>query len=636
MATQVKHRRGTAAEIAAGTPAIGELWFNTTDNSIHMGDGATQGGHKIPNVEASDNRYTATFKNEYGNSAVDNMIAGRVNGVAGAVVHRAGNIYSTGGTTWECLVDGAIAIEDFTALGAVNVKDFGAKNDGVTDDSPALQAALDSGAGKVVGTGNYLISGGITVTTPRQTLDFTGAFFKVADATLTRHAFTIEADQVTVNGGDYDGNYINNIGSAWDSSCFNVLSKWVKILNCTIYEFDGIPVRGYTCTGLTVDNCKIGCSEGQICCIYSEAATDYGDITITNNRLDASYSLKSGSKGILLNSVVGSYTLTKWLVANNTIYGHDSVLATDESACISIRGDRGVCSNNITYNGTMGFTEGGEGTVIEGNSFLQVAEKSDGFRGYGIEFSGSDTVIKNNVIEVAEQNGYGVITSQSSKSIRNVVISGNSFLKARIGVFLQGPELNVGEYIENIVIDGNSFSGLFKAINFIKAVRFVKFSNNMCVGNGGSSGRCLFLDTTPAQTYIEVENNTIRNFERWCAIYNLTGDEIGFIFAKGNIIERETVGGNERVNIEGSAAVGPNVRHIDSIFTLSTQAGGYDNILDQKANIKHTASNNYNSPEGVFTASIGSRYTSLNANGGTWYKTAGAGTNTGWSRLDLP
>lgn len=47
MATQVKHRRGTNAEILAGTPAIGELWFNTTDNSIHMGDGVTQGGLKF-------------------------------------------------------------------------------------------------------------------------------------------------------------------------------------------------------------------------------------------------------------------------------------------------------------------------------------------------------------------------------------------------------------------------------------------------------------------------------------------------------------------------------------------------------------------------------------------------------------
>lgn len=42
--TEVKHRRGTAAEIAAGTPAIGELWFNTTLNYTHMGNGVTQGG----------------------------------------------------------------------------------------------------------------------------------------------------------------------------------------------------------------------------------------------------------------------------------------------------------------------------------------------------------------------------------------------------------------------------------------------------------------------------------------------------------------------------------------------------------------------------------------------------------------
>lgn len=61
MATQVKHRRGTNAEILAGTPAIGELWFNTTDNSIHMGDGVTQGGIKHVNVDNGDKRYSAVF-----------------------------------------------------------------------------------------------------------------------------------------------------------------------------------------------------------------------------------------------------------------------------------------------------------------------------------------------------------------------------------------------------------------------------------------------------------------------------------------------------------------------------------------------------------------------------------------------
>lgn len=45
--TIVKHRRGTNAEIMSDVPALGELLFNTTDNSIHMGDGAREGGHSV-------------------------------------------------------------------------------------------------------------------------------------------------------------------------------------------------------------------------------------------------------------------------------------------------------------------------------------------------------------------------------------------------------------------------------------------------------------------------------------------------------------------------------------------------------------------------------------------------------------
>ncbi len=55
MATQVKHRRGTDEEIAAGVPAIGEIWYNTTTGRIHMGDGVTTGGHahaRYSDVEA--------------------------------------------------------------------------------------------------------------------------------------------------------------------------------------------------------------------------------------------------------------------------------------------------------------------------------------------------------------------------------------------------------------------------------------------------------------------------------------------------------------------------------------------------------------------------------------------------------
>lgn len=84
MATQVKHRRGTNAEIMTGTPAIGELWFNTTDNTIHMGDGVKAGGHKYIGAEATGKRHSTAFAD----------FADMVSGNNGAVTHLVGNIYT--------------------------------------------------------------------------------------------------------------------------------------------------------------------------------------------------------------------------------------------------------------------------------------------------------------------------------------------------------------------------------------------------------------------------------------------------------------------------------------------------------------------------------------------------------------
>ena len=44
MSEQLQLRRGTAAQIAANTPAAGELWVDTDHNRLAVGDGATSGG----------------------------------------------------------------------------------------------------------------------------------------------------------------------------------------------------------------------------------------------------------------------------------------------------------------------------------------------------------------------------------------------------------------------------------------------------------------------------------------------------------------------------------------------------------------------------------------------------------------
>ncbi|AUR81520.1 coil containing protein [Vibrio phage 1.007.O._10N.261.55.F9] len=57
--TKLQHRRGTDAEIASGTPAMGELWLNTSETELVVGDGVTLGGVPIPKksaVNASDSQ----------------------------------------------------------------------------------------------------------------------------------------------------------------------------------------------------------------------------------------------------------------------------------------------------------------------------------------------------------------------------------------------------------------------------------------------------------------------------------------------------------------------------------------------------------------------------------------------------
>ena len=113
--TKLQHRRGTNAEILAGTPAIGELWFNTTDNAIHMGDGVTQGGVKHLNENIAE----IVYKQSVSASAVDNMITGSPSAT------KVGGMCSTGNTKWKRISDSAGDITDFFAISSVWVEEFG-------------------------------------------------------------------------------------------------------------------------------------------------------------------------------------------------------------------------------------------------------------------------------------------------------------------------------------------------------------------------------------------------------------------------------------------------------------------------------------------------------------------------------
>lgn len=84
-ATQTQLRRGTESQCDAGTPVEGEVWVDTTNDRLRLGDGLTTGGIEIPNAfDLQDGSFTSAVSSTGTNDIVltfDPPIASYVSGM---------------------------------------------------------------------------------------------------------------------------------------------------------------------------------------------------------------------------------------------------------------------------------------------------------------------------------------------------------------------------------------------------------------------------------------------------------------------------------------------------------------------------------------------------------------------------
>jgi hypothetical protein len=137
MSVQVKHRRDTAANIAAFTPAQGELIVDTTNNRVIVGDGATAGG-----ISAAKLSEAGAAVGANGSALGLNVSEIALTGLSGATV-TATNAIPAGALVIACAVRVTTAITGATSFSV-----------GYTGSTSAFGSSLSVAAGS---TNNGLI-----------------------------------------------------------------------------------------------------------------------------------------------------------------------------------------------------------------------------------------------------------------------------------------------------------------------------------------------------------------------------------------------------------------------------------------------------------------------------------------------
>ena len=500
-----------------------------------------------------------------------------------------------------------------------NVSDYGAVGDGVADDTAAIQSALSSGSKSIVfPAGTYLVNGALTCSTASVTITATEATIKLKNSATNKYILNVTGANSTVIGGTWDGNQSNgNTGpDVFSNYSVRIGGNGSTIRNAKSINQYGTGFKGIG-NYLTFDGCSVSGVQGYGIFVDQSAGVSYTGNRAVNNFINLTGGDPTFTQGILFTAGSGQ-AQTAWELSGNNVIGVNDAGCTDQPICLGVRGNSGVVSNNQTRYGSMGFSEGGDKTVVIGNRFLDLRGTSR----IGIEPSGKQVISGNYVTNSLRGVAITASVNYDGSSITNNYIQNDA--AAGQGIYIQIAATFTGK---NIIVANNYVSGKV-AFYAVGNVDNLLINGNVLVGPGSgvAGSRGLYLDTISTAGYVTVSGNVFTGFERSMSIYSAGATTFTDLYALGNISANDSNTSSLSWTAEGSAVVGD---RCCNAYGISAFGGARVSLLDQDSSTRTVFGTG--SPEGAVTAGVGSTYMRQDGGAGTSFYIKETGTgNTGW------
>lgn len=434
----------------------------------------------------------------------------------------------------------------------VSVKDFGAVGDGVTDDTAAIQAAIDAaptGGSIVFPTGTYSVASIITLKSDISLIGYGAKLIRTGsnDHILSAN-FVDNLKNVHIEGLSFD--YDQSSGVSIISNFLvelvggnTLIAENLSIINCNFYRSPSAAFKIQNARYVNIQGCHFEeCDDNGVYTL----GCDY--VTVSNNTF-----LNNSGRSIMLLVTSNSVISNNVVRANQTAFyeaigmqgGNNVTISSNSIDGLSVANSRGIVvmeyeadatvePYNITVIGNVIKNCPNKGILIQNNQVggdiaheVVVANNSIYTCGTGIEFvRATNIAVSGNFVDQCSFHGIDVDSTSSKIKIKNNAVTDcNQDDNFYSGIRLDGPycEVMSNSVYNNSVSVGNWDGIVVNAADCVLIgncttladenrninIRFLNVSNHQVLGNlGGSSSYITFTanDATPSVSSGELFN----------------------------------------------------------------------------------------------------------------------------------